>query len=149
MIEAEAKAEMEKHLIGKFKRIAAENYEELLKGLGVNVIFRKIATASTPMFEVSRNGDTWTFQTSTALRAIQLSFQVGVPFEELSPDGREVTSVVTQDGNKFICIQNAKKIHQRSTRSIREFTADRCICYIEILGSDPPIICKQVFKRIE
>ena len=37
---------------GKFERTSAENYDELLKVLDVNMILRKAATASTPVMEV-------------------------------------------------------------------------------------------------
>ena len=37
---------------GKFERTSAENYDELLKALDVNMILRKAATASTPVMEV-------------------------------------------------------------------------------------------------
>ena len=139
---------MEK-IIGKFKRISIENFDEFLKALGVNVIFRKVATASVPTMEVSKAGDTWSIRTWTTLRAMELTFRLGEPFDEISPDGRPVTSVVTLEGNKFICIQTAKKVHQKSTRSVREFTGDRCIYSLEVIDADPPVVTKLVFKRIE
>ena len=37
---------------GKYERTSADNYEELLKALGVNVVLRKAATSSTPVMEV-------------------------------------------------------------------------------------------------
>ena len=141
-------ADMEK-IIGRFKRISTENFDAFLKTLGVNVIFRKAATVSVPTMEVSKAGDTWSIKTWTTLRTMELTFRLGESFDEISPDGRPVTSVVTLEGNKFICIQTAKKHNQRSTKSIREFTGDRCIYSLEVIGCDPPVVTKLVFKRIE
>ena len=39
--------------LGKYDRTSAEKYDEFLKELDVNLILRKAATASTPVFEVS------------------------------------------------------------------------------------------------
>merc|ERR1712234_64447 len=88
---------------GKYQRVSAEKYEEFLKALDVSFMLRKAATASTPVMEVTEEGGVWTIKTSTVLKSMKL--KVGEPFNEDTPDGRNVDSVVTVDGNKFICVQ--------------------------------------------
>ena len=39
--------------VGKYDRTSADKYDEFLSELGVNMLMRKAATASTPVFEVS------------------------------------------------------------------------------------------------
>merc|ERR1711862_340281 len=97
---------------GKFERTSAENYDELLKALDVNFLLRKAATASTPVMEVTEEGGVWTIKTSTVLKSMELKFKVGEKFDETTPDGRNVDSVVTVDGNKFICVQTAKMMEK-------------------------------------
>ena len=41
--------------VGKYDRTSAEKYDEFLSELGVNMLMRKAATASTPVFEVNNN----------------------------------------------------------------------------------------------
>ncbi len=41
--------------VGKYERVKAENYEQFLQALGVNILMRKAATVSTPVMEVSRS----------------------------------------------------------------------------------------------
>ena len=135
--------------IGKFERISADNYEEFLKAVGVNLLLRKAATASNPTMEVSKENETWTITTSTMLKSIPLKFKLGKQFDETTPDGREVSSIVTQEGNKFVCIQTAKREGQLSTKSVRDFTADECVTTVEVVGAKPPVLCKQVFKRVK
>merc|ERR1712117_148254 len=89
---------------GKFETTSAEKYEEFLKALDVNFLLRKAATVSTPVMEVSEEGGVWTIKTSTTLKSMELKFKLGEPFDETTPDGREVDSVVTVDGNKFISV---------------------------------------------
>ena len=134
--------------VGIYKRTSMDNYEDVLKVLGVNMLLRKAATVSTPTMEVIQEGEAWTIKTSTTLKTIALKFKVGEIFNDTTPDGRDVSSIVTQDGNKFVCIQTAKKEGEKSTKSTREFTGDECIVTMEILGADPPVVCKQVYKRV-
>ncbi len=88
----------------------------------------------------------WCIKTSTTLKTIELKFRLGEEFDETTPDGREVKAVVTQDGNKFVSVQTAKKDGQKSTKTVREFLDDKVIQTMEIIDSD--IKCVQEFKRV-
>merc|ERR1712158_142070 len=131
---------------GKYERTDAKNYDELLKALDVNFLLRKAATASTPVMEVTEEGGEWTIKTSTVLKSMELKFKVGEKFDETTPDGRQVDSIVTVEGNKFICVQTAKKDGEKSTKSTREFTDEGCTYTIEVTGTD--VVSTQVFKRL-
>ena len=96
--------------------------------------------------KVTEEGGEWTIKTSTVLKSMELKFKVGEKFEETTPDGRNVDSIVTVDGNKFICVQTAKKDGEKSTKSTREFTEEGCTYTIEVTGTD--VVSKQVFKRL-
>ena len=95
---------------------------------------------------MSEAGGVWTIKTSTTLKTMELKFEVGKEFEETTPDGREVKAVVTQEGNKFISIQTAKKEGEKSTKVVREFTDNEVIQTMEVIGTD--VVCVQKFKRI-
>merc|ERR1712168_772057 len=129
------------------ERTSAEKYEELLKELDVNFLLRKAATVSTPVMEVTEDGGVWTIKTSTTLKTMELKFKLGEPFDETTPDGREVTAVCSLEGGKIVSVQKAKKEGQKSTKSTREMNgADELIYTMTIDGSD--IVCVQKFKRI-
>merc|ERR1712227_1040716 len=125
---------------GTYERSAAENYEAFLDALGVGMILKKAATATTPVMTVTEEGGQWTMQTS-----MELKFKLGEEFDEKTPDGREVTSIVTQEGDKLICKQTAKKDSEASTISTREFFDDKCVLHIEIVGKG--VACTQTFTR--
>merc|ERR1711936_1110596 len=90
-------ADADKYL-GKYDRTVAEKYDEFLSELGVNILLRKAATVSSPVFEVTYDAgsEEWLFKTSTTLKTMELKFKLGVEFEEKTPDGREVTAIVTK-----------------------------------------------------
>ena len=73
--------------------------------------------------------------------------QLGEPFDETTPDGREVTAVCSLEGGKIVSVQKAKKEGQKSTKSTREMNGpDELVYTMTIDGSD--IVCVQKFKRI-
>merc|ERR1712106_322375 len=131
---------------GKYERTSAENYDEMLKVLDVNLLLRKAATASTPVLEVTEDGGNWTIKTSTTLKNMELKFKLGEPFDETTPDGRDVSAVVTFEDGKFVTVQKAKKDGEKSTKSTREMaSADEMVYTITVDGSD--VVCIQKFKR--
>uniref|UniRef100_A0A673UEZ4 Cellular retinoic acid binding protein 2 n=1 Tax=Suricata suricatta TaxID=37032 RepID=A0A673UEZ4_SURSU len=75
---------------GNWKIIRSENFEDLLKVLGVNVMLRKIAVAaaSKPAVEIKQEGDTFYIKTSTTVRTTEINFKIGEEFEEQTVDGR-------------------------------------------------------------
>merc|ERR1711970_539469 len=132
---------------GKYNRTSAENYEELLKVLDVSFLLRKAATVSTPVLEITEEGGVWNIQTSTTLKTMELKFKLGEPFDETTPDGREVVATVTFEGGKIVCVQKAKKEGQKSTKSIREMNGpDEMVYTMTIDGCD--LVCVQKFKRV-
>ena len=96
-------------------------------------------------FQVSVDGDVICFKTSTMLKSMELKFKLGEEFDEKSPDGRDVKAIVTQEGDKFISVQTAKKEGEKSTEIIREFKGDEMIATSKCIGSD--LVCTQVFKK--
>merc|ERR1712128_259120 len=132
---------------GKYERTSADKYEELLKELDVNFLLRKAATVSTPVMEVSEDAGERTIKTSTTLKNMELKFKLGEPFDETTPDGREVVATVTCEDGKIVIVQKAKKDGQKSTRSVREMNGgDEMVYPMTVDGCD--LVCVQKFKRV-
>ena len=84
---------------GTYKRTREERYEDFLNKLGLNFLLRKAATVSTPVMEISETSPgKWRIKTSTTLKTMEINFQLGVPFDEKTIDGRDATTTVTQEG---------------------------------------------------
>eukprot|EP00092_Neocalanus_flemingeri_P034029 GFUD01037005.1.p1 GENE.GFUD01037005.1~~GFUD01037005.1.p1 ORF type:complete len:139 (+),score=44.68 GFUD01037005.1:65-481(+) len=133
---------------GKFERTSADQYEEFLKALEVNFLLRKAATVSTPVMDITEADGTWNIKTSTTLKTMELKFKLGEEFDETTPDGREVTAVVTFEDGKIVTVQKAKKDGQKSTKSVREMNgADELVYTMTVDGMDS-LVCVQKFKRV-
>merc|ERR1711892_723025 len=131
---------------GKYERTSAENYEELLKLFEVNFLLRKAATASNPVVEISEEGGEWTIKQSTTLKTVILKFKLGEEFDETTPDGREVKTVLTFEDGKLITVQTAKKEGVKNTKSTREIVGEELVYTITVDGCD--LISTQKFKRV-
>ena len=131
-------------MTGTYVRTKEEKYKDFLSKLGVGIILRKAATCSTPMIEVTKNGDKWKIITKTILKSVELNFELGVPFEEISPDGRKCNTTVTMEGhNKLITNQVATEEGKKSVKVIRQFTDEGI--YVQMICED--VVSKQFFKR--
>jgi hypothetical protein len=58
--------------------------------MGLGWVARMTAKAVKPRVVISENGDKWTIKSETTFKSLSLDFIPGVPFDETTPDGREV-----------------------------------------------------------
>ncbi len=74
--------------------------------------------------------------------------QIGKPFDEMTPDGREVTTTFELEGNdKFVITQKAKKAGEKNTKIVRHYPGDEVIETDTIEGMD--LVCTQRYKRVQ
>uniref|UniRef100_A0A8C4UJH7 Cellular retinoic acid binding protein 1 n=3 Tax=Australaves TaxID=3073809 RepID=A0A8C4UJH7_FALTI len=85
---------------GTWKMRSSENFDELLKALGVNAMLRKVAVAaaSKPHVEIRQDGDQFYIKTSTTVRTTEINFKIGESFEEETVDGRKCRVGGERDG---------------------------------------------------
>lgn len=95
-------------LIGDWKLISSENFEELMKELGVGFVLRKIGNTTKPNVKFVQNGDEWTFITSSSIKTHTIKFKMNEEFEEETLDGRKAKTTFTFDGKKLIQTQKDK-----------------------------------------
>uniref|UniRef100_A0A5F7ZLN1 Cellular retinoic acid binding protein 1 n=3 Tax=Macaca TaxID=9539 RepID=A0A5F7ZLN1_MACMU len=127
---------------GTWKMRSSENFDELLKALGVNAMLRKVAVAaaSKPHVEIRQDGDQFYIKTSTTVRTTEINFKVGEGFEEETVDGRKCRSLATwENENKIHCTQTLLEGDGPKTYWTRELANDELI----LVGPlDPEIILK-------
>ncbi|KAK2525047.1 Crabp2 [Columba livia] len=132
---------------GNWKMKSSENFEELLKALGVNVMLRKIAVAaaSKPAVEIKQDGERFYIKTSTTVRTTEISFSIGEEFEEQTVDGRPCKSLAKWESeNKMVCEQRLLKGEGPKTGWSRELTNDGEL--ILTMTADD-VICTRVYVR--
>ncbi|XP_054588231.1 cellular retinoic acid-binding protein 1 isoform X2 [Nothobranchius furzeri] len=111
---------------GNWKMKSSENFDELLKALGVNAMLRKVAVAaaSKPHVEIKQNGDHFYIKTSTTVRTT----------ESLATWEKE---------NKIYCKQTLVSANGPKTFWSRELKGDELIL---LFGADD-VICTRIYVR--
>jgi fatty acid-binding protein 3 len=113
---------------GKYKLTNSENFDEFLKELGVNFVLRNLAKTSTPVVEITKDDDTYSLKTTTAIKNSEIKFKLGEEFEEARMDGKNVKTKIVADGNKLIQTQFGDK----EVTIIREFTPTELIATCKV-----------------
>ncbi|NXB82230.1 RABP2 protein, partial [Donacobius atricapilla] len=97
---------------GNWKMKSSENFEELLKALGVNMMLRKIAVAAAakPAVEIRQDGESFYIRTSTPVRTTEIRFRVGEEFEEQTVDGRPCKVCTGAGTGVCVCVSECVSV---------------------------------------
>ncbi|MEQ2272646.1 Cellular retinoic acid-binding protein 1 [Xenotaenia resolanae] len=131
---------------GNWKMKSSDNFEELLKALGVNAMLRKVAVAaaSTPQVEIRQDGEQFYIKTSTSVRTTEINFRIGEEFNEETVDGRKVKSLATWESeNKIYCQQTLVDGDGPKTYWTRELNGDELVL---TFGADD-VVCTRIYMR--
>ncbi|KAL2093284.1 hypothetical protein ACEWY4_010596 [Coilia grayii] len=131
---------------GTWKMKSSENFDELLKALGVNAMLRKVAVAaaSKPHVEINQDGEQFYIKTATTVRTTEINFHIGKEFAEETVDGRKCKSLATWESeNKIYCEQTLVDGEGPKTFWSRELQGDELIL---IFGADD-VLCTRIYVR--
>lgn len=131
---------------GTWKMKSSENFDELLKALGVNAMLRKVAgaAAAKPHVEIRQDGEQFYIKTSTSVRTTEINFHVGEEFDEETVDGRKCKSLPTwETENKIYCKQTLVDGDGPKTYWTRELNGDELIL---TFGADD-VVCTRIYVR--
>ncbi|KAG7482600.1 cellular retinoic acid-binding protein 1 [Solea senegalensis] len=131
---------------GNWKMKNSENFDELLRALGVNSVLRTIAgaAASRPNVEIRQDGEHFHIKTSTTVRTMEIDFLIGEEFEEETVDRRKCKSLATwETENKIYCKQTLLSGSGPKTFWSRELRGDELIL---IIGADD-VVCTRTYIR--
>lgn len=124
----------------KYKLASSDKFDEYMKAIGVGLVVRKMGNAVSPVIELTQNGDEYTLTSQSTFKNTAITFKLGEEFEEETPDGRTVKTVITQDGNKLVQVQKG----QKETTIIREFNEDE----VKMTLTVDDIVCTRIYKAI-
>ncbi|XP_054473243.1 cellular retinoic acid-binding protein 1 [Anoplopoma fimbria] len=131
---------------GTWKMKSSENFEDLLKALGVNAMLRKVAmaAASKPHVEIRQNDEHFYIKTSTTVRTTEINFLIGEEFNEETVDGRKCKSLATwETENKIYCKQTLLSGNGPKTFWTRELNGEELVL---TFGADD-VVCTRIYVR--
>ena len=69
--------------------------------------------------KITETNGRWSIITKTVLRSVELNFELGKEFEEVSTDGRKCKTLVTLEGNTLITRQEALTAGEKNVMAVR------------------------------
>ncbi|KAM7247714.1 hypothetical protein CapIbe_001667 [Capra ibex] len=135
--------------VGTWKLVDSKNFDDYMKSLGVGFATRQVANMTKPTTIIEVNGDTVIIKTQSTFKNTEISFKLGVEFDETTADDRKVKSIVTLDGGKLVHVQ---KWNGQETSLVREIVDGKLILVRWInfeallnwflLSLQPSLLCK-------
>ncbi|XP_071486997.1 fatty acid-binding protein-like [Diadema setosum] len=132
-------------LVGKWKLVRSDNFEEYLKKMGVNAPMRKLAIHMYPTCEITRNGDQFAIKMNVPVITIhEQQFTLGTAFEDLLPSGEKQMTVATLESeDKLKLIQEEESDEPHIV--VREVVGEEMV----MTCSKGSVSCTRVFKRLK
>uniref|UniRef100_A0A1B6DMS6 Fatty acid-binding protein, muscle n=2 Tax=Clastoptera arizonana TaxID=38151 RepID=A0A1B6DMS6_9HEMI len=125
----------------KYKLHSSERFDEYMKALGVGLVTRKVGVSVKPVIELKNDDGVYSLSSNSTFKNTLIKFKLGEEFDEETPDGRMVKSLIVQDGNKLI--QNQKG--EKDTQIVREFSKDE----VKMVLTVDDIVCTRIYKLQE
>lgn len=125
---AEEPAALKPVLNKTYKLHSSENFEDVMRELGVGWITRKLGSAASPVIELTYNNGEYSLTSKSTFKDTDLRFRIDQEFDEETPDGRMVKSVVVQNGNVLTHTQKGEKV----TTIVRTFTPEEVKMVVKV-----------------
>ena len=131
-------------IAGTYLRTKEDMHEDFLSKLGVSFVLAKAVTRAAPTMVITQHGNEWKIVTKSIFKPVELKFEIGVPFEEISTDGRRCKTIITMEGGStLITDQVATELGHKSVKTIRDFTDEGM--YVHMTCED--VISRQFYRR--
>ncbi|XP_077006633.1 fatty acid-binding protein, heart [Tamandua tetradactyla] len=126
--------------LGTWKLVDSQKFDDYMKSLGVGFATRQMAAMTKPTTIIEQDGDTITIKTQSTFKSTEISFKLGVEFDETTADDRKVKSTVTLDGGKLVHVQ---KWDGQETTLVREIKDGKLILTLTY-GS---VVCTRTYEK--
>ncbi|XP_077350084.1 myelin P2 protein-like [Lithobates pipiens] len=110
---------MAEDLLGCWKLISSENFDEFMKALGVDMTTRMLASRLKPDVIISKNGDCWCIKTVSSFNTTELCFKLNEEFDEDTADKRKCKTIFTLKDGKLIQNQKWNGKESNITREVQ------------------------------
>ncbi|UJR34536.1 hypothetical protein I4U23_027313 [Adineta vaga] len=132
-------------LKGTWEYSNAENFQELLKELGVNQEIRTFTTGETfkPRVIIDEKDGKWSLKSENTFKTTTVEFTPGIEFEDISPDGHQITMI--------ICLENGKWIQRVRYKNGKEMFVERRVNdqdQLEVNMQCGNVKASQLYKRL-
>ncbi|CAF0910583.1 unnamed protein product [Didymodactylos carnosus] len=96
-------------LKGTWDYVDGKDFDKYMSEIGVSFLMRQTAKLITPRIIISEVNGRWTVRSETHIKNVQYDFIPGEEFDETTPDGREVKSLIKFENGRWIHSSRDKK----------------------------------------
>ncbi|KAK1337491.1 hypothetical protein QTO34_002120 [Cnephaeus nilssonii] len=125
---------------GTWKLVDSKNFDDYMKSIGVGFATRQVANMTKPTTIIEINGDTITVKTQSTFKNSEISFKLGVEFDETTADDRKVKSTVTLDEGKLVHVQ---KWDRQETKLVWELVDGKLILTL----THGNVVCTRTYEK--
>ena len=121
-------------VLGKFQLTKSDNFDAFMAALGVGWATRTLGNKTAPVVTVSKDKDsTMTLKQESLVSTSQISFTIGQPFDERTPDGRNVKSTMSLTAPNVLRHEMLGTEGGKDSVCVRKFLRDRmeCVCKVD------------------
>lgn len=131
---------------GKYQHYKNEDIDDYFSVLGVPYMARKMMAMSSPLMEITLDGETMTITSSSIMRTTSNTFKLGEEYEEKMPDAMIKSTTTIINDHEL----ETKSVYAESDGSIRRhyfFTDDECVVTMTHQKAAKP--AKRYYKRVQ
>ncbi|XP_026329781.1 fatty acid-binding protein, adipocyte-like [Hyposmocoma kahamanoa] len=131
---------------GKYQHYKNENFDDYFIAVGVPYIPRKMMAMSSPLMEITLDGDMMTIKSSSLMRTLENTFKLGEEYEERMPNATIKSTTTIQNESEMV------------TNSVINETGDKCgrhyfftdeECIVTLTHDKAKTPAKRYFRRVE
>ncbi|CAG2101259.1 unnamed protein product [Medioppia subpectinata] len=128
-----------KNFTGKFKLTSSDNFDALLRHLGVAEDYINKIKDQSQELEITKSGNGYSIKTTTASGTREQKFELGKEYTETFPNGGSAPSLVVADGNRLI--QTLKT--EKEMKIVREFNGNE----LRVTSTSGPVVAVRTYAR--
>ncbi|XP_072944130.1 fatty acid-binding protein-like [Epargyreus clarus] len=131
---------------GKYQHYKNEDIDDYFIAVGVPFMGRKMMAMSSPLMEITLDGDNMTIKNSSLFRTVENKFQLGVEYEENMPNTtiKSVTKIVND--NEMVTESVIPESGAKCGRHYL-FSDDECVVTLTHEKAQTP--GKRYFRRVQ
>lgn len=89
---------------------------------GVSFVTRQVGNNVSPVVHLTVDGDTYSLTSSSAFKNSTITFKLGEPFDQETPDGRMVKATIVLEGDNKLIETQEPQGSGKASKIIREFS---------------------------
>lgn len=132
-------------IVGKYQHYKNEDLEDYFTAIGVPFMGRKMMAVSSPLMEISIEGDVYKIASSSLFRTVENKFKLGEEYEEKMPN-TTIMSVTTCPSDNELVTNSV--IPHTNAKCGRHFKFTDTECVVTLTHENAKIPAKRYFRRI-